>query len=147
MKGCPYTIGMAEPIRTDDALTFSEAFYGELFAIVKTSLEAGAADAPLVLDLSPAVIPARKALHGQNHNPPETFGRWLLPLLYQRVQQPLVVQTVAAAMAKRIQEISRALKALPSDTPPDLRDQLLTILDKDPPVPPALRPDRYGKFA
>ena len=146
MKGCPYTIGMAEPIKTDDASAFAEAFYGELFAIVKTSLAAGAAGAPLVLDLSPAVIPARKALHGQCHNRPDAFGRWLLPLLYQRVQQPLVVQTVEPAMAKRIQEIARTLKALPSDTPTEMRDQLLAILDKEPAVPAQLRPNRYGTF-
>jgi hypothetical protein len=64
MWGCPYTIGMAEPIRTDDALMFSEAFYGELFNIVRTTLAGGgAAAAPQLLDLSPAVIPARKAIH------------------------------------------------------------------------------------
>ena len=35
-KGCPYTVGMAEPIDTDAATRFSEAFYGELFRIVKS---------------------------------------------------------------------------------------------------------------
>ncbi len=149
MKGCPYTIGMAEPIMTDDASAFAEAFYGELFAIVRTSLAGGAAGAPLVLDLSPAVIPARKALHDECHNRPDAFGRWLLPLLYQRIQQPLMVQKIdpaMAAMAKRIQEIARTLKALPSDTPIEVRDQILAILDKEPAVPAELRPNRYGTF-
>jgi hypothetical protein len=145
MRGCPYTIGMAEPIRTDDALMFSEAFYGELFNIVRTTL-AGAAAAPQLLDLSPAVIPARKAIHCLCDKEPNSFGRWLLPLLYQRVQQPLFVQTVDDARTKRIQEISKTLKALPSDTPVELRDQLVALLDKEPPVPLALRPDRYGMF-
>lgn len=151
-KGCPYTIGMAEPIKSDDASAFSEAFYGELFAIVRRSLKEGAADAPLMLDLSPAVIPARKALHEQcSKLQPDAFGRWLLPLLYQRIQQPLFVKTVDPktvdpAIASRIQKIARTLQVLPSDTPTEVRDQLLAILDKAPAVPPNLRPNRYGTF-
>ncbi len=146
-KGCPYTVGMAEPIDSVAATTFSEAFYGELFAIVTNNLAAGAADAPLMLDLSPAVIPARKIIHDHCCNAaPDAFGRWLLPLLYQRIQQPLVVQSIPPAEAKRIQEIARTLRSMSSDTPVELRDQILAILDKEPAVPMKLRPNRYGAF-
>jgi hypothetical protein len=149
-KGCPYSVGMAEPIDPEVATAFSEAFYGELFAIVRRELAAGAADAPLRLDLSPAVIPARKMIHAVCCSAaPDAFGRWLLPLLYERMQQPLLVQAVEAIppeMAKRIQDIARALRSMAWDTPDEVRTQVLAILDKDPAVPMKLRPNRYGAF-
>jgi hypothetical protein len=146
-KGCPYTVGMADPIDIDAATTFSEAFYGELFTIVKNGLSDGAANAPLVLDLSPAVIPARKIIHDHCSNAaPDAFGRWLLPLLYERIQRPLLIQMLPPAMAKRIQEIARQLRIMPLDTPTPVRDQILGILDKAPAVPSNLRPNRYGAF-
>lgn len=146
-KGCPYTVGMADPIDIDAATTFSEAFYGELFTIVKKGLSDGAANAPLVLDLSPAVIPARKIIHDHCSNAaPDAFGRWLLPLLYERIQRPLLIQMLPPATAKRIQEIARQLRIMSPDTPTAVRDQILAILDKPPAVPSNLRPDRYGAF-
>ena len=143
-KGCPYTVGMAEPIDTDAATAFSESFYRELFAILKSSLANGA-DSPVQLDLSSAVIAARKVIH--DHCSVDAFGRWLLPLLYERVQQPLLVQALAPAMAKRIQDIARSLRSMPSDTPMEVREQVLLILDKAPAVPAKLRPNLYGAFA
>jgi hypothetical protein len=146
-KGTPYAVGMAEPIDSVAATAFSEAFYAELFAIVTRELAAGAADAPLRLDLSPAVIPARKIIHDVCSNAaPDAFGRWLLPLLYERIRQPLLVQSIPPAMAKRIQEIARILQSMRSDTPTDVRLQILAILDKEPAVPVSLRPNRYGAF-
>jgi hypothetical protein len=205
-KGCPYTVGMAEPIDVSEATTFSQAFYGELFAIVRKDLEQAAGEGPRELDLAPAVLPGRKKFHDL-YLDKATFGRWSLPLLYQRTRQPLVVQSIAPKqgivpakdlglananepadeakiakeidaafkqiefaqdvqpaiaiepvkeaepaptidpMAKRIQEIARTLQALPADTPEDLRKNILAILDKDPKVPPQLRPNIYGTFA
>jgi hypothetical protein len=78
---------------------------------------------------------------------PGAFGRWLLPLLYQRLKQPLLVQSIPSAMAQRIEDVARTLRAMSSDTPTDLRDQILAILDKEPAVLAGLRPDRYGNFA
>lgn len=146
-KGCPYTVGMAEPIDTVAATTFSEAFYGALFAIVKQGLVDEAADAPLALDLSPAVIPPRKIIHDHCCNEAaNVFGRWLLPLLYERTLRPLVVQRLPPATAKRIQDIARQLRIMPPDTPMEVREQILKILDKEPAVPEKFRPDRYGSF-
>jgi hypothetical protein len=146
-KGCPYTVGMAEPIDTVAATTFSEAFYGELFGIVKQGLAGEAADAPLALDLSPAVISPRKIIHERCCNEPgDSFGRWLLPLLYERTLRPLVVQRLEPAMAKRIQDIARQLRVQPQDTPTAVRDKILEILDDEPVVPEKFRPDRYGAF-
>jgi hypothetical protein len=145
-KGCPYGVGMAEPIDRKAATTFTEAFYGELFTIIRSNLAEGAADAPFVLDLSPAIIPARKMLFERCCAAPDAFGRWLLPLVYERALQPLVVQEIPPPMARRIQEVAQALRSWPTDTPVSLRDQVLKILDNDPTVPERLRPDRYGTF-
>jgi hypothetical protein len=139
---CPYTVGMAEPMDSADAPAFSEAFYAELFAIVGKSL-AGAGKAEVILDLAPAIVAARKSFHDRYLDQP-CFGRWAVPLVYQRNQQPLMVLAVDAAMAERIQEVARALQAMPGDTPIDLRDKLLEILDKHPKVPREFRPNRYG---
>jgi hypothetical protein len=147
-NGCPYTIGMAEPIDRDDATAFSEAFYGELFAIVTKTLAAGEVDTPLILNLCPAMIPARKIIYDNwASGPPDSFGRWLRPLLYQSTQRPLkVVQSASPEMWKRIQQVLGTLQIMPSDTPLDIRNQVLAILDKEPPVPKRLRPDPYGFF-
>jgi hypothetical protein len=150
MKGCPYTVGMAEPIEVTEATAFSEAFYGELFAIVTKGLAQGADAGSIKLDLSPAVIPARKIIHELCRDKPNAFGRWLLPLLYERSLQPLVVQAIDPAMADRIQEVARTLRAMPSDDTPvtiEVRDKILQILDEEPVVPMNLRPSRYGTFA
>jgi hypothetical protein len=99
-KGCPYTVGMAEPIDTDAATRFSEAFYGELFRIVKSRLPAGVTGA-VEMDLAPAVIPARKIIHDHCNATPNNFGRWLLPLLYEVAEQPLVVLSLPPELARK----------------------------------------------
>src|SRR5713101_372527 len=125
-KGCPYTVGMAEPIESTDATRFSEAFYGELFSIVRKNLTVDVGSAPVMLDLAPAVVPARKKFHELYlHHPPDAFGRWSLPVLYQKNSQPLMVQAIDPVMAKRIQEVARTLQILPADTPIELRDKIL----------------------
>lgn len=144
-KGCPYTVGMAQPIDTDAATRFSEAFYGELFRIVKSRLPADATGA-VELDLAPAVIPARKIIHDHCNATPNNFGRWLLPLLYEAAEQPLVVLSLPASLAGRILEVAKSLREMRSDTPLVVRDQILALLDKPPSVPAELRPNRYGEF-
>jgi hypothetical protein len=146
-KGCPYAIGMAEPIEDKDATTFSEYFYKELFAIVTNTLGPAGADARLRLNLAAAVLPARRIIHECHlERPPDGYGRWLLPLVYERSQQPLVVQSAQPELAKRVQETARALRILPPDTPFEFRARLLKMLDEDPVVPPSLRPNHFGEF-
>jgi hypothetical protein len=144
-KGCPYTVGMAEPIDTDAATRFSEAFYGELFRIVKSRLPAGVTGA-VEMDLAPAVIPARKIIHDHCNVTQNNFGRWLLPLLYEAAEQPLVVLSLPPELAGRIQDVARSLRQMNPDTPLVVRDQILALLDKPPPVPAEFRPNRFGEF-
>jgi hypothetical protein len=147
--GCPYVLGMAEPIEPKIAKMFSDVFYRELFSTVMNTLKNGAADAQLVLDLSGAVTPARKEIYDYCDNDKDgAFGRWLLPLIYLKNRQPLtVVQSIDPATWKRVQILAGALRAMPSDTPEELRLQLLAILDKPVAVPARLRPNPYGIFS
>jgi CHAT domain len=147
--GCPYVLGMAEPIEPKIAKMFSDVFYRELFSTVMNTLKNGAPDAQLVLELSGAVTPARKEIYDYCDNDKDgAFGRWLLPLIYLKNRQPLtVVQSIDPATWKRVQLVARTLRAMPSDTPDELRLQLLAILDKPVAVPARLRPNAYGIFS
>jgi hypothetical protein len=51
------------------------------------------------------------------------------------------------AMLQRAQEVADFLRTLPIDAPGSIRTRALALLDEEPPVPPDLRPDMFGKFA
>lgn len=147
-RGSPMAVGMAEPISSVDATIFSQAFYEALFGILRERL-VGAAPGAVSLDLAPAVINARRKVYNQyNLAPPEAYGRWALPLLYERID-PLVVQiappvVVDDAMRLRINTVAGALRTLDQGAPDAMRDEFLALLDKPPKVPLSLRPDRNG---
>jgi hypothetical protein len=146
-SGSPIAVGMAEPVSGTDATIFSKAFYEELFRILGTKLVGAAADTAVSLDLTPALINARQMVFNNYQlAPPEAYGRWALPLLYERVD-PLTVQVVPPVdeeMRIRINAVAGALKSLPDGTPDKMRDDLLGLLDKAPKVPMSLRPNRFG---
>jgi CHAT domain-containing protein len=148
-RGSPIAVGMAEPISGVDATIFSKAFYEELFHILCARLIGAAPNSSVSLDLTPAVINARRMVFNQYQvDPPDAYGRWTLPLLYERFD-PLIVQVsppgvVDDAMRIRINTVAGALKSLPDGTPDQMRDDLLTLLDKNPKVPMSLRPNRFG---
>jgi hypothetical protein len=99
------------------------------------------------LDLTPAVATARQHLHAKyGAASPNTFGHWCLPLLYQG-SSPLQVTMIDDTIKARAEAIAGVLRSLPPSTPDDARDAVLSTLDKDPVVPKALRPDRFGVFA
>lgn len=170
-RGCPYTVGMAEPIEPIVAAKFSRAFYSELFATVMVALRDLGDSTPRVIDLSGVLNPARKAIlsHCQTIDRRGPYGRWLTPLIYMRTPKPLAIYvqrqarigeeatratvdanapqaSVDKEMMKRIQTISSTLRVLPADTPQEVRNGILDLLDKAPPVPDALRPDAFGQF-
>jgi hypothetical protein len=147
--GSPFTVGMAEPIPGVDASIFSSAFYGRLFGVMQASLKGAAEGSVVLLDCATAVIDARRRVHNTYAvNPPDAFGRWTLPLLYERTS-PLVIKVVPAvtvdeAMKLRIATVAGALRSLPATAPPQMREDILALLDKDPKVPKELRPDALG---
>nr|WP_246352606.1 CHAT domain-containing protein [Sphingomonas xinjiangensis] len=145
-KGSPITIGMAEPILNNDATLFAKSFYARAFEVLARALAGLPNGSMTAIDLGPAVGHARAALHAAyDQGPSDAFGRWCLPILYQR-SAPLRVARIQQEMAQRIEEIAKALRGMSADTPGLLRDQILALLDGQPAVPAALRPDRYGNM-
>jgi len=151
-SGSPVTIGMAEPINSDDASVFAEVFYRHAFEIIGNAINGLAAGGTSMIDLGPAVNQARTRLYDATQNArEETFGRWCLPILYERYT-PLRVGLAPARekpdeeMRKRIALVARSLRSLPWNTPLELRNQVLALLDRPPVVPLALRPDPFGNF-
>ena len=142
----PVTIGMAEPIVFDDASLFAQAFYGRAFDIIGNALAKLPEGATSMIDLGPAVSHARARLHLATQNAPaDTFARWCLPLLYERYTPLQVGRAPDEDMRKRIALVAQSLRSLASNTPHELRDQLLAMLDRSG-VPSTLRPDRFGNF-
>lgn len=143
----PVTVGMAEPIDADDATLFARAFYERLFEILSASLTGFSAGDLGVLDLTPAVNAARTGLHQRYHQaPPDAFGRWCLPLLYER-DTPLKVMIVPQDIKTRIELVAGVLRSLPSTTPREVRVAILATLANAPAVPERLRPDAFGNLA
>jgi CHAT domain len=147
--GSPFAIGMAEPITSVDATAFSKAFYARLFDIIKAGLAAPAGSS-IKLDLARAVIPARRMFHDlYSQAPPDAFGRWCLPVVYQQsdsltVLIPAPDQGLDAETKQRIDIVARALQTLPPETPNEVRDKILETLDHPPKVAAAFRPNRNG---
>ena len=148
-RGSPITVGMAEPIAGVDAAIFSEAFYEKLFDVMRASLVGAAANAVVQLDCATAVINARRTVHDKYCvAPPDAFGRWALPLLYER-SSPLTIKlapafTINSAMRLRIDTVAGVLRSLPTTAPPQMREDILALLDKEPKVPEAFRPNVFG---
>ena len=148
-EGSPFTVGMAEPIAGVDAAIFSSAFYKKLFDVMRASLVGAAENSVVMLDCATAVIDARcRVRDTYSVTPPDAFGRWTLPLLYERTS-PLAIKlvpavTIDAEMRSRIDTVAGALRILPATSPPQMRKDILALLDKDPKVPEAFRPNVFG---
>jgi hypothetical protein len=143
-RGSPITVGMAEPIDNNDATIFSEAFYGSLFDIIKGRVNGLTTGQSVTLDIAPAMVTARRRVHNTYQLAPlDAYGRWSLPLLYERAA-PLTILKIDPAMKLRIDAVAGMLRSLPAATPDDMRTDILALLDKPPTVPLQVRPDRFG---
>ncbi len=145
--GSPITVGMAEEISDDDATLFARFFYEDALELLRQAITPLQPGAGTVIDLAPAVARARKELHAKyEHDEADAFGRWCLPVLYQRKEPLRVTRLTDPEMRSRIEAVAQALRILPSSTPIEIRAELLQVLDKDPPVPLDIRPDRFGNL-
>ena len=140
----PITIGMAEPIEEQDATLFSSIFYPEAFRLLKASIGDIAFGDTSVVDLAPAVTKARRTLHAHcAEGPADGFGRWSLPILYQRDQPLRVARTEHPEWQRLIEGVAQLLRSLSSDTPAAVRQQFLNPLNM---VPAGWRPDGFGNL-
>lgn len=147
-SGTPVTIGMADPIQSGDATRFATGFYASAFTIIATALNNLKVGQTAMIDVGPAVEAARAVLHSAAQTDAEdTFGRWCLPVLYQRDAPLMVGRAENDQMRWQIGHVAQYLRAQPPDMPFELRDQILSVLDKSPGVPPGLRPNRFGNFS
>jgi hypothetical protein len=144
----PVAIGMAEPIQAADANLFAKDFYGAAFELIGDAVKGLELGMSAMIDLGPAVAHARSALYAAAEaDTQEMFGRWCLPVLYQRDAPLKVACADDDEMRARIATVAGVLRGMSITTPPELRKQLLAILDKAPAVPAGLRPGLFGEFA
>lgn len=147
----PAVIGMQEPIPAGDANVFCATLYPALFELLKGALNGGAGQ-PSVLDLTGAIVPARRAIRNRHKTDPDGFRNWTVPVLYLS-REPLQLQATMGAseaevtlMRERVGIVAGLLRQLPPSADMALRLQFLTVLDQPPAVPPSMRPDVMGEF-
>ena len=150
--GLAAAIGMLEPVDVGEASRFCGVLYPELFNALDVALRLNPGAAPVTVDLSPAMSRPRRALRDMV-GLAQANGRWTLPVMYLQEQplqvfRPLAVFTEDDAMLTRVRAktIAGMLSNLPPNTPDEVRDRMLAMLDEAPVVPPTLRPDRWGAF-
>ncbi len=99
------------------------------------------------VDLSPAILPVRQNfLNMYSATPPEAFGRWSVPVLYESSDRLRVQGVDNEPQRARINFVAGALREMPEGTPPDVREQVLALLKIPPEVPPELWPDLQGRM-
>jgi hypothetical protein len=163
-RGAPAAVGMLEPIAAADAHRFCAGFYPALFREIGQALAQSSSALPAPIEWSLPLRAARIQINGGVD--PKSERTWALPVLYARPElfqivradQPAVTPGQPApaaptgmaalqAMLQRAQEVADFLRTLPIDAPGSIRTRALALLDEEPPVPPDLRPDMFGKFA
>lgn len=163
-RGAPAAIGMLEPIAAADAHRFCAGFYPAIFREIGEALAQSNSAQPAPIEWSMSLRAARIQIYSGAD--PKRERTWALPVLYARPElfqivradqpavtpgqpAPAVPKGVAAlqAMLQRAQEVADFLRTLPLDAPASIRTRALALLDEEPPVPPDLRPDPFGKFA
>lgn len=145
-RGSAFAVGWNEPVGDDDASHLSGVFYREVFGITAAALGQSANEG-VEVDLSPAILPVRQNfLNMYSATPPEAFGRWSVPVLYESSDRLRVQGVDNEPQRARINFVAGALREMPEGTPPDVREQVLALLKIPPEVPPELWPDLQGRM-
>jgi hypothetical protein len=143
----PVTIGMAEQIHAKDATMFVRAFYPDALGIIHNATAGKKINEAVAIDLGPALGSARRALYkAAQTGEQDGFRRWCLPVMYQRAAGLTVMSAPDPDMMDRIETVAKFLRMLPSDAPKSLREEIIAVLDKDPPVPREIWPNLYGSY-
>jgi hypothetical protein len=149
-SGIPAAIGSLEPIDAADAHDFSTYFYPTIFSNLRKILADNPDGKSSELEWAEALRSPRTGLCERHNNDPGNYRQWTLPVLYVR-PEPFYVKRAAVGidsedlrlMKIRAETVAGALRALPPDTPEEVRTQLLALL-KD--FPDSLKTDRFGNF-
>jgi hypothetical protein len=150
--GVPAAVGMSEPIDASDAHEFASMFYPTLFADLRKALDAARHNGGTSeFEWAPSLHPARTVLR-DTHAEGDANRAWTLPVLYVRPEPfELRVPTKPAAAAafrytdheKRIEAVAGILRTQPAETPPEVRAEILALLND---VPEEFRPRLDGTF-
>jgi hypothetical protein len=149
-SGIPAAVGSLEPIDAADAHDFSTYFYPTIFSNLRKILADNPDGKSSELEWAEALRSPRTGLCERHNNDPGNYRQWTLPVLYVR-PEPFYVKRAAVGidsedlrlMKIRAETVAGALRALPPDTPEEVRTQLLALL-KD--FPDSLKTDRFGNF-
>jgi hypothetical protein len=144
----PITIGMADPIDYQDATLFAKSFYKHALETIHQATASLTHGQSIIIDLSAAVKAARGVLYETaraNSDLPNGFARWCLPIVYLR-DIPLKITQIDEKTKTRIDAIAKVLQGFSSETPPQVRSDVLGLLAKEPSIPAWLWPDLNGNI-
>ncbi len=149
-SGIPAAVGCLEPIAAPDAHEFCSGFYAAVFNRLQALLTGIGAGQSVEFEWVEALRPPRTGLCEKHLNQPGNFRQWALPVIYVRPEGFRIRKggngvdpEAFKEMVDRAEMVAKALRALPPETPPAVRDQLLALLAA---LPAELRPDLNGSF-
>jgi hypothetical protein len=149
--GIPAALGSLEPIEALDAHQFCEIFYPTLFYHIQKILPQLDAGNEVELEWAKALRPSRMGISQRHDDDPQNFRQWALPVLYVRQEQFKLRKPDANSISKdllkdmkaKAETVAEALKSLPPDTPEEVRQGILNVLEG---YPAELKPDLDGNF-
>jgi hypothetical protein len=139
--GIPIVVGALEQVDPTDAHEFTAAFYEKLFYTIATAFDDARPKSRIIIDWMQALHAARVALDHLHQNP-EASNQWILPVMYERRDQLVIVKDFAeqheisdkdSAEAKTIHANMTAdlLRYLGPVTPKKIKEDLVgAIYDK-----------------
>lgn len=147
--GIPAVIGSLDPIDAGDAHEFCAKLYPTIFDMVRRRLDSAQTD-EVEIEWAQVLRPPRLGLCERYNDDRSNARQWALPVLYVRPEPftlkkliPGVDPEALASRKARAEIVAGALRALPPDTPEQVRTNLLAMLAG---FPPSLVPDRFGNF-
>lgn len=150
----PNAVGMLEPVDAADAHEFCRYFYPGVYAALQQAFQAAGPAGSAEVQFTDALFPPRTALRDAHPDAADN-RQWVRPVLYVRPEAFAIRTTqsaelpagVMADMKQRAKTVADALRSLPPDTPLDVRQRILALLDNPPVVPGEMRPDTAGNFS
>ena len=132
--GFPAAVGMREPVTSDDASLFTQAFYGALVEKLSTDLRGGK---KVEIEITAMLWEPRQALrdkHVRGLDPREAaaaYREWTNPVLYVR-PEPLRIRSrpaggppeIRSYLTTKLGVLDRARSGFHADTPPEVLEEI-----------------------